>query len=98
MLKAAVLEDNEDPNANLPDLSPHDTKPAHFITNSIIDVHWLTKKKKACEYQNKKVIVLEFLRTSFQDSCNAWINGSDIVSQLCTAHRIVVHARNFKWR
>ena len=94
--KAAVLEGDPD----CPDLiacSVYDTKPVHFLTNSVQFVRWIKCKKRVYDPRKKEMVWNEFLRTNLQDDYNNGMDDVDVSDQLRTIYRFDYWLRNQKW-
>ena len=94
--KAAVLEGDPDC-PGLIACSVYDTKPVHFLTNSVHFVCWILCKKRLYDPRKKEMVWNEFLRTNLQDDYNNGMDDVDVSDQLRTIYRFDYWLRNQKW-
>ena len=95
-IKVAVLEG--DPGAKyLLAISIYDSKPVYFLSSVLDRVYWQIKTRKVYNPSTRKMYVMKYHRTNFQDRYNMDMNGVDRADQLINYYEIGAHIRNTKW-
>ena len=95
-IKVAVLEG--DPGVKyLLAISIYDSKPVYFLSSVLDKVYWQIKTRKVYNPSTRKMYVMKYHRTNFQDRYNMDMDGVDRADQLVNYYEIGAHIRNTKW-
>ena len=95
-MKVAVLKGDHGVK-NLLAILINDSKSVYFLSSVLGRVVWLTKTRKVYNPSTRKVYVMKYHRTNFQDRYNNEMNGVDQVDQLINYYEIGAGVRNTKW-
>ena len=96
-VKAAVLKQDEGCGDRMVITSFYDSKPVYFCTNACERIAWVEKKRKVYSHQQKKMVMITYLRPTFVDEYNHGMNHVDLADQLRVVYRFDRWMRKRKW-